>query len=53
MNVLTMNNMPVLTNKFTLLIPIQLIENVLSVYIGFESKGALTGVYRISGSAVN
>jgi hypothetical protein len=53
MNVITVQNMPVLTNKFTLLIPIQLINNLLSVYVGFEVKGVLTGVYRVSGSAVN
>jgi hypothetical protein len=35
MSVLTIESLPVLTNKLNILIPIQIVQNILSIYVGF------------------
>jgi hypothetical protein len=52
MNVITVANMPALTNDFNIMIPLQLTTNLMSIYIGFEAKGKMISVYRFGGSAV-
>lgn len=42
-----------MTNDFKILIPIQLISSLKSMYIGFQSRGKTIGVYRIGGSSIN
>lgn len=45
-------NMPVMTNSFKVLLPVELVTDLLSLYVGFETSGRLVAIYRFSGSAV-
>lgn len=45
--------MPQLTNDFKIILPVQLKDNLMSIYVGFESKGKTVAIYRFGGSAVN
>ena len=52
MSSIVIDKMPTLTNDFKILLPVELIGNVLSIYVGFQVRGQLIAVYRFGGSAV-
>lgn len=49
----SVENLPQLTNDFKILVPVQLMSNLMSIYVSFESQGKTVAIYRFGGSAVN
>lgn len=52
MHAVAIEGMPMFTNDFSVMLPVQLLSGVMSMYIGFEARGIIVGVYRFGGSAV-
>lgn len=45
--------LPLLTNTFAFYVPIQTVNNVLSIYVAFTSNGTIIRIYRYGGSSIN